>query len=524
MKMKRFISALMAAVIFMTSLMCGGISAAARDASLKVAGGFENDYYVIDLYGLTRKQYSTLINGADVFYAGISTPDNDDTLLCTRSQGDYGADTVGTITGYTGTKTVFACEYSESMGVRKFSFDGWILFEGLYGNAPDGSYGFRWKLDTRDADTNKIVTKLRSQKSLTASLMAGDADFENCITIDGIQTDTTVYPEWSDGMTAQKKAEIQRSFNIGEYRNGSKYSFVLFVPKYECDTLISLTENDSKTTLTVSAAGEGHEPWLYCWLTYTSEDDTFHYDYSVYSDHSGTYDFRLFINDEDGITIIYTFDNDSFSAQKLSTSKEYTYCCTTGKETESKYSRSSVTDVADLILSSGTDTDSRTDINSLSIGKVPDKAYTGKALKPYVTLKDGNKTLEQGKDFTVSYQNNVKVGAATLIITGIGDYTGTKTLTFNILPKKVKLSVKQNSNTKVTLSWKKSTGAKGYQIYQSVGGGKFKLVATIKNGSTVKKVLTGLKLSSKEYEFKVRPYATANGKTIYGSWSNIVTV
>lgn len=521
--MKRFISALMAAVIFITSLMCGGVSAAARDASLKVAGGYENDYYVIDLYGLTRKQYSTLINGADVFYAGISTAD-EDTLLCTRSQGDYGADTVGIITGYTGTKSVFACEYSESMGIKKFSMDGWILFEGLYGNAADGSYGFRWKLNTRDADTNKIVTELRSQKSLTASLMAGDADFENCITIDGINTDTTVVPDWSDGMTAQKKAEIQRSFNIGEYRNGSKYSFVLFVPKYECDTLISLTENDSKTTLTVSAAGEGHEPWLYCWLTYTSADDTFHYDYSVYSDHSGTYDFRLFINDEGGITIIYTFDNDSFSAQKLSASKEFTYCCTTGAETESKYSRS-VTDVADLILSHDTDTDSsRTDINSLSIGKVPDKAYTGKALRPYVTLKDGKKTLEQGKDFTVSYQNNVKVGAATLIITGIGDYTGTKTLTFNILPKKVKLSVKQNSNTKVTLSWKKSTGAKGYQIYQSVGGGKFKLVATVKNGSTVKKVLTGLKLSSREYEFKVRPYATANGKTIYGSWSNIVTV
>lgn len=523
MKMKRFISALMAAVIFMTSLVCGGVSAAARDASLKVAGGYENDYYVIDLYGLTRKQYSTLINGADVFYAGISTAD-EDTLLCTRSQGDYGADTVGIITGYTGTKSVFACEYSESLGIKKFSMDGWILFEGLYGNAADGSYGFRWKLNTRDADTNKIVTKLRSQKSLTASLMAGDADFENCITIDGINTDTTVVPDWSDGMTAQKKAEIQRSFNLGEYRIDSTYGFVIFVPEYECDSLISQSESNSETTLTVYAAAENHEPWLYCWITYDRSKDMYYYETAVYSSYSETYDYDMYVNDEGGLTILFMFNKDSFLASKLAASKEFTYCCTTGAETESKYSRS-VTDVADLILSHGTDTDSsRTDINSLSIGKVPDKAYTGKALRPYVTLKDGKKTLEQGKDFTVSYQNNVKVGAATLIITGIGDYSGTKTLTFNILPKKVKLSVKQNSNTKVTLSWKKSTGAKGYQIYQSVGGGKFKLVATVKNGSTVKKVLTGLKLSSREYEFKVRPYATANGKTIYGSWSNIVTV
>jgi len=48
--------------------------------------------------------------------------------------------------------------------------------------------------------------------------------------------------------------------------------------------------------------------------------------------------------------------------------------------------------------------------------------YTGKELKPAVTVKDGEKTLTEGTDYTVSYTGNVNAGSATVTVTGIGNY------------------------------------------------------------------------------------------------------
>lgn len=54
--------------------------------------------------------------------------------------------------------------------------------------------------------------------------------------------------------------------------------------------------------------------------------------------------------------------------------------------------------------------------------------YTGEPLKPQVTIEG----LQEGTDFTVEYSNNIEVGTATVVISGIGNYTGTFTKTFVI--------------------------------------------------------------------------------------------
>lgn len=163
------------------------------------------------------------------------------------------------------------------------------------------------------------------------------------------------------------------------------------------------------------------------------------------------------------------------------------------------------------------------DISTLTFSKISDKSYTGKALKPAVTIKDGDKKLVSGTDYTVSYKNNTKIGTATVTITGKGDYTGTKVLTFKIVPKKTTLSIKENSTSKVTLSWKKSAGAAGYQIYYSTNGGSYKKLTTVKSAATLSKVISKLDTSKNVYKFKIRPYAKSGSKTIYGSWSNVVS-
>ncbi len=64
----------------------------------------------------------------------------------------------------------------------------------------------------------------------------------------------------------------------------------------------------------------------------------------------------------------------------------------------------------------------------------PFARYTGKPVElPHTVafLFDG--ALKQGTDYTVEYENNTELGTATLTITGIGDYTGTLTVTFKIV-------------------------------------------------------------------------------------------
>ncbi len=61
-------------------------------------------------------------------------------------------------------------------------------------------------------------------------------------------------------------------------------------------------------------------------------------------------------------------------------------------------------------------------------------AYNGNEQKPSVSISYGNNiVLIQGKDYIVKYSNNIEVGEATVEITGIGNYTGTKSKTFTIV-------------------------------------------------------------------------------------------
>lgn len=73
----------------------------------------------------------------------------------------------------------------------------------------------------------------------------------------------------------------------------------------------------------------------------------------------------------------------------------------------------------------------KTSIGDASV-QVFNPIYTGKALTPKPTVKMGPTTLREGTDYTLSYQNNVNAGTATITVTGAGNYTGTITRTFTI--------------------------------------------------------------------------------------------
>ncbi len=74
------------------------------------------------------------------------------------------------------------------------------------------------------------------------------------------------------------------------------------------------------------------------------------------------------------------------------------------------------------------------DINDMTFSEIADVTYTGSAVTPYFRVKNGTAQLSANEDYTVSYSDNINIGTAKITLTGKGNYTGTKTLTFNIVP------------------------------------------------------------------------------------------
>ena len=81
------------------------------------------------------------------------------------------------------------------------------------------------------------------------------------------------------------------------------------------------------------------------------------------------------------------------------------------------------------------------DVNDLSISGVEASyTYTGSAIEPVVSVKDGDITLtaydpekpKKGGDFKVSYESNTAIGEGSIVIEGMNGYTGKKTIKFKI--------------------------------------------------------------------------------------------
>ena len=154
--------------------------------------------------------------------------------------------------------------------------------------------------------------------------------------------------------------------------------------------------------------------------------------------------------------------------------------------------------------------------------------YTGEEKKPAVTVKDpetGETYLPQSTygDYMPYWENNVNVGTARVVLKGYSDgpIYGTTTLTFDIVPTNVTeedFSCTTTANS-ARLSWEPSLGATHYIVYQNIGGTWTRLGIVDKPEYTV----TGLGQGT--YQFRIRPFATVDGKDYYSTKnSDIVTV
>ena len=173
----------------------------------------------------------------------------------------------------------------------------------------------------------------------------------------------------------------------------------------------------------------------------------------------------------------------------------------------------------------------KTKLSSCTVTWPKARVYSGNAISPAVTVTYKGKKLLKGKDYTVSYSNNVNVGPATIKLTGKGIYTGTLSETFKILPLNTSVrSIKAGKNS-FTVNWEvqaakmKKATITGYQIRYGTSKAFFGSFKALKSSGCGKRSRTVKNLKSgKTYYVQIRTYKNIGGKTYYSPWSDTGSV
>lgn len=146
--------------------------------------------------------------------------------------------------------------------------------------------------------------------------------------------------------------------------------------------------------------------------------------------------------------------------------------------------------------------------------------YTGKALKPTVTVKNSSGSTISSSNYTVTYTANKNVGTATATITFKGNYSGTVKKTFKINPKATTVKSVTPGAKKLTIKVnKQATQTTGYEV-QVATDKKFKKglkKATNSKNSATSLTIKSLKAKTKYY-VRVRTYKLVGKTKYYSDW------
>ena len=122
--------------------------------------------------------------------------------------------------------------------------------------------------------------------------------------------------------------------------------------------------------------------------------------------------------------------------------------------------------------------------------------YSGNVMKPAVKINDSNGDTISSEYYTLTWSNasSKAAGSYTVKVTLRGIYSGTKTLTYNIVPRQViGLKVSKATNKSIKIAWAKLVEAKAYKVEYSTDGKTWKSVTATKNSCTVSGLQAGTK-------------------------------
>ena len=157
-------------------------------------------------------------------------------------------------------------------------------------------------------------------------------------------------------------------------------------------------------------------------------------------------------------------------------------------------------------------------ISNVSVTGIKNAVFTGKEITQKPVLTSLGRTLKEGEDYEISYENNVHAGTAKVIIEGYGDFEGTTTKTFKIAKAQNTISiVAKTLNVPQTLIKAQKKGLNTYLFADANEAPKisYKLLSVPKKAGKKIKLnskgrLTLMKgIKSGTYNIKVRVTAAA---------------
>ena len=158
------------------------------------------------------------------------------------------------------------------------------------------------------------------------------------------------------------------------------------------------------------------------------------------------------------------------------------------------------------------------DASKISVSNVS-VAYDGNEKKPVPTVTFKKNTLKNGVDYTITYSNNINVGYGSMTLTGKGNYSFVKNVSFKIVPKAVtglKFSPQTNS---ITLKWNKQADVSGYQIVEwNYDAKAYKSVKYV-SADTLSYTVNGLSPSCL-HKYNIRAYKKIGNETFYGVYAS----
>ncbi|MCD7840409.1 MAG: fibronectin type III domain-containing protein [Erysipelotrichaceae bacterium] len=327
-----------------------------------------------------------------------------------------------------------------------------------------------YKVILKDSSGNTVKTVNPASSNTTLSFSGLTANKTYTITVQAITSDAT-YTVATKSFTTKKTTSITTSAIT---TTTAKYKFATISNNGITSYKVTLKDSSGNTVKTVNPASSNTT------LSFTGLTANKTYTITVTAITSDA---------------TYTVATKSFTTKK-------TTSITTSSITSSsaKYKFTSITD------------------NGIKSYKVVVKNSSGKTIKTINSAK-GNTTYSLS-----GLSQNTKYTITVTATTSDATYT-VATKTFTTLPTVAKVSASTKAGNEMALvSWKKISGASGYQVYRSTSkNGTYTNVKTITSGSTTS-YTNYLLTANKTYYYKVRAYKTVNGAKVYGSFSAVKSV
>ena len=344
------------------------------------------------------------------------------------------------------------------------------------------------------------------------------------------------------GIVAQAENEVSESeIDISAYLEDTKGNRTLlrqFTLTYNKD--IALYETKENESVSVKNASEGSKVLLVVSVPGLKDGDTadlcaaINGDYSVTDGISAGGGSMMFMEYGFTSTIINTAINPFGPIGLFTLTSEENEFVSNIYEADGKHRFSFNLNGTKIGYSKTLELDSVAD-STVKLSK-PSYAYSGKEIKPGITITYNGKTLKKVTDYTVTYKNNKKIGTASVIIRGKGQmseegvfegFIGITTKTFKINPKATSIKKVTSPKTKqLKVTYKKVAGVTGYQVTYSTSKKftkKTTKTVTVKGASKTSKTIKKLK-KGKKYYVKVRAYKTVSGKKYYSAYTKVKSI